>query len=339
LSIVQVVVAAIGGIGLAVLAGMPGLSTIGRRCAGAGALAAALAATVTLVFPACLADPYANLDPRLTTLWLANASEARSLFSVMRDLPHEVLAYYGLPAAGLALGLWRSRREAEDRWRWMTCTAVLAVLCAVAAWELRATAAANVLAMVMVPAALIRALPASASGQVYFGISRPALLSAALLSPPALIVIGNTGAQAVEALRGTTRPKVISDGPGTCRRSADYAPLAHLPQGRVAAFIDAGPFLLMETPHSVLAAPYHRNIEGNLAMLDIFLARPQDAAARIAALGVDYVAFCAGAPERYNYVAAAPEGLAAVLNRGETPPFLERVPLEGTDLAVFKPRR
>ena len=65
-----------------------------------------------------------------------------------------------------------------------------------------------------------------------------------------------------------------------------------LPRGRVAAFIDAGPFLLMETPHSVLAAPYHRNVEGNIAMLDIFLARPDETKARIAALGVDYIAFC-----------------------------------------------
>ena len=69
----------------------------------AAALAVALAATVALAYPGCLADPYAHLDPRLTALWLANVSEARSLFSVMRDLPHEMLAYYGLPAAGLAL--------------------------------------------------------------------------------------------------------------------------------------------------------------------------------------------------------------------------------------------
>ena len=132
---------------------------------------------------------------------------------------------------------------------------------------------------------------------------------------------------------------MIADGPGTCRRAADYAPLASLPRGLVLAFIDAGPFLLMETPHAVLAAPYHRNIAGNAAMLDIFLASPEEAQARLAALGVDYVAFCPGAPERYNYVSAAPEGLAASLTRGEVPAFLERIPLEGTDLAVYRVRR
>ena len=142
----------------------------------------------------------------------------------------------------------------------------------------------------------------------YFGIGRPALLAALVLNPIALIAIGSVCARALEAIDGTHPPQVISDGPGACRSAADYAPLARLPRGRVAAFIDAEPFLLMETPHSVLAAPYHRNVEGNIAMLDIFLARPDETKAPIAALGVDYIAFCRGAPERYNYAAAAPEG-------------------------------
>ena len=73
--------------------------------------------------------------------------------------------------------------------------------------------------------------------------------------------------------------------------------------------------------HSVLAAPYDRN-NGNSAMLDVMLARPDKAAAKLAALGVDYVAFCPGSPENYNYAAAAPEGLAAVLSRSEVPDFL-----------------
>ena len=133
---------------------------------------------------------------------------------------------------------------------------------------------------------------------------------------------------------------MISDGPGTCRDAADYAtPRAPLPAALVLGFIDAGPFVLMETPHRVLAAPYHRNVAGNAAMLDVFLGPPKRRAARLAALGVDYVAFCPGAPERHNYAAAAPDGLAAALARGDVPDFLERVPLDGTNLAVYRARR
>ncbi|MGH8639530.1 MAG: hypothetical protein ACREUZ_20535, partial [Burkholderiales bacterium] len=139
-----------------------------------------------------------------------------------------------------------------------------------------------------------------------------------------------------ERATGLRRPTVVSDGPGTCGRAIDYAPLAQLPRGRVLAFIDAGPLLLMETPHSAFAAPYHRNVAGNAAMLDVFLGRPDET--RLVKVGVDYVAFCPGAPERYNYAAAAPDGLAAVLGRGEAPAFLERIPLEGTDLVVYRRR-
>ena len=88
----------------------------------------------------------------------------------------------------------------------------------------------------------------------------------------------------------------------------------------------------------MLAAPYHRNIKGNAAMLDVMLAPPDAAAARLQVLGVDYLAVCPGAPERYNYAAYAPDGLLAALSRGEVPDFLERLPLDGTDLAVYRPR-
>ena len=61
--------------------------------------------------------------------------------------------------------------------------------------------------------------------------------------------------------------------------------------------------------------------------------------AEMAARGIDYVAFCPGAPERYNYAAVAPKSLVAALGRNEIPGFLERIPLDSTDLAVFRVRR
>ena len=340
LSVMQVVMAGIGGVGLAALTGTRVFSTTFRRLSGAAALGFLLSATMFFAFPACLGDPLGPLDPRLSELWLAHVTEARSILSMLHDLPQDVLPYYGLPAAGLALGLLRCRRERGDqRWIWIVSVVVLAALSIVAAWQVRAGAAANAVAIALVPAALVRGLQAPDDRAVFLGLGRAVLLAALLLNPLALIAIGSTAAHVIETASGTHRPAVIADGPGTCRRAADYAPLARLPRGLVLAFIDAGPFLLMETPHAVLAAPYHRDVKGNAAMFDIFLGTPSEAAARIAARGVDYVAFCPGAPERYNYAANAPGGLAAALGRGEVPDALERIPLDGTDLAVFRPRR
>jgi hypothetical protein len=339
LSIVHVAAAGIGGAGLAALAATRALASPWSRLAGAGALAIVLAATLLLAFPACLDDPYAHLDARLNALWLANVNEARNVVAMVRDLPQEVPAFYGLAAAGLLLGLVRCRREVADaRWSWIAAVAVLAALFAVALWQVRGAAAANAVAVALLPAALLRSFPAPSGGAMFLGLGRAALVAALLLNPLAMIALGAAGARAAEAITGAHRAVVISDGPATCREASDYAPLARLPKGRVLGFIDAGPFILMETPHAMLAAPYHRNVRGNAAMLDIFLGPASSAQTALAALGVDYIAFCPGAPERHNYAAAAPDGLAATLGRGEVPDFLERIPLDGTNLSVYRPR-
>jgi hypothetical protein len=340
ISIAQVGVLGLGVFGLATLAILPRLTSITGRLAAAGSLGLLLVATMTFGAPACLGDPYAQLDPRLIDLWLSYVNESRNLFSMMRVLPQEIPAFFGLPLAGLVLGAIRSLREpGEKRWNWIACTVTQAALLLIAVWEVRGAAGANALGAALVPAALLRMLPAPNGHATYFGIGRAALVSALLLNPIALIALGSGAARAVEAATGTATPLVVSGGPGTCQRAADYPPLARLPRGRMLAFIDAGPFILLETEHAVLAAPYHRNETGNVAMLDIFLGAPNGAEARLAARGIDYVVFCPGAPERYNYVASAPNSLVAALSRSDVPSFLERIPLDGTDLAVYRVRR
>jgi hypothetical protein len=338
LSIVHVVAAGIGGLGLAVLTALP-LALPQSRLVGAGALAAALGAALYLSFPACLDDPFAQLDPRLAALWLAHVTEVRSVVSMLRDLPQEVLPYYGLPAAGLMLGIARCWRDTgEARWSWIIGLIVLATLFVFSLWLVRGAVAANALAVALLPAALTR-MSTTPGRRSYLGLSRGALIAALLLNPLSLIAIGAAGARAAAIFGGTHRPAVLSAGPGTCQQASDYAPLASLPKGLVLGFIDAGPLLLMTTPHAVLAAPYHRNIKGDGTMLDVLLGPVGAARAQLARLGVDYVAFCPGAPERHIYAAAAPDGLAAALGRGEVPDFLERIPLEGTPLAVYRARR
>ena len=339
LSIAHVVAAGIGGLGLAALAGALTLAPLRARLVGGALLAVVLAATLGLAFPACLGDPFADLDQRISTLWLANVNEMASLASMMRNVPQVVLPCYGLPAAALAVVAVRCGRETgEARWRWVIALAVLAVLFAMAVAMVRAAAAADAVAAALLPAALVRMWPAADGRGVAFGLGRAALVLALLLNPLALTAIGAAGAAAIETVTADQTPPVASAEPGTCRRASDYAPLARLPRGRVLAFIDAGPFVLLETPHAVLAAPYHRNVKGNSAMFDVFLGPTSAAQQRLAALGVDYVVFCPSAAERSTYAKAAPDGFAATLAQGEVPAFLERIALDGTPLAVYRAR-
>jgi hypothetical protein len=331
LSIDHVGAAVIGGLGLG-LVSMLSPATLPRRLAGGVAIAAALALIVIVRSPACLLDPL-RVDPRVVELWLSHVEESRNLGSVLRDMPHEVIPLFGLPLFGLVIAsLCTARRD--DRWSWITCAAVLAMLTGYAIYQVRSVSGANAVAAALVPAALVRLWPAGRS--LALGL-RPAAAVLLLVFNPVTLILAGQGANAgADRLLARGRDELVSQGPGTCRRARDYAMLDALPRGRVLAFIDAGPMILMQTPHAVLAAPYHRNNSGNLAMLEIMLGRPEDAVTRLAAMQIDYVAFCPGAAERHIYARAAPNSLAASLAAGSVPAGLEPIDRGEHELKAYR---
>jgi hypothetical protein len=332
-SIVHVVAALLGGLGLAALAAFLRPDSVQRRLAAAAGLAVLLGASVGIMFPSCLRDPY-ELGPRLTTLWLEHVLEARSFLSLAREAPEQLVPIYGFIVVGLAAAivmLWRDRDA--PRWPFVLTTSVLFALFAVALWEVRTAAMADLLAVPVLYAALVRLFPGGRT--VVLGLTRPVMIGAFVLNQAMLVPIGEAAARGVEALTQQRRLPFAAE-PETCGRPDDVAPLAELPEGLVLAFIDAGPNILMTTGHTILAAPYHRNIRGNNAMLDVFLGSPDEAQARLAGLGVDYVAFCAGAPEAFNYRQAAPDGLAARLARGLVPKFLIPMATAPTPVLVYR---
>ena len=336
ISIAQVGVLGLGGFGLAAIAALPSLNSIVRRLTAAGGLAILIGAFLKIGAPQCLGNPYGQLDPRLVDLWLSSVSEASSLLWMIHNQPQQVPAYFGLPLAAIVVGVIQSWREAsERRWNWIACVAVQTALFSVSVWEVRGAGSANAMAAALFPAALLQLLPAPQGPARLFNIGRPALVAMLLLNPASLLALGNGTAH---AFAEPATKILVSGAAGTCQRPADYTPLASLPRGRVLAFIDSGPFVLMQTDDAVFGAPYHRNQAGNLAMLDMFLAPPPEAEKLMVEHDVAYVAFCPGAPERYTYAEHAPHGLAAVLGKNEIPAFLQRVPLAGTDLAVYRVR-
>jgi hypothetical protein len=91
--------------------------------------------------------------------------------------------------------------------------------------------------------------------------------------------------------------------------------------------IDLGPTILAETDHTIFAAPYHRNNDGNVAMFKLMLAPIPAARQILSDRHVDYVVICSAAPEQ-DFIKLAPDGLAARLGSGETPDFLEPLDLD-----------
>src|SRR5262249_35676887 len=128
-------------------------------------------------------------------------------------------------------------------------------------------------------------------------------------------------------------------GTSTCRNVSSLAPLASLPSGRIVAPIDLGPGVLAATGHSVFAAPYHRNNDGNRVMIDVMMATPIEARRILRERGADYVALCRGSLELMELADMAPGGLAARLARGDVPDFLQPVELNGAgSLAAWRVR-
>ncbi len=124
-------------------------------------------------------------------------------------------------------------------------------------------------------------------------------------------------------------------GGQACRDAGALAPLAELPVGLAFAPVDLGSHLLAETKLSVVAAPYHRDIRGNRAVLQGFLAPPDEAHRLIVAAAAHYVILCPGSVQTSVMTKAAPAGLAAALVAGRVPDWLTPVPLTPTPYRVF----
>lgn len=103
--------------------------------------------------------------------------------------------------------------------------------------------------------------------------------------------------------------------------------------------IDLGPAILAATDHEIFAAPYHRNNNGNLAMLRAMMASPQAARQMLTDRHVTYVVICRGAPDQADFLKLAPDGLAARLGQGDTPDFLELLTRDpAANLSVWRVR-
>jgi hypothetical protein len=322
-----------GGISLMIMVGIDRLhSTLRLRLATGTASAIALVGAFLSLFAGCIASPYAQLDPLVTSLWVDKVVESMSLATMLQLTPQKVLGFYGFPL--MTMGFASAaliQSNPLGRFRWILGIMTLAALIGFSVWEMRGTAAATMLAAPIFAASLAILWPTLAPG-------RSLVLLALAVSPASFAALGLSAKPLIDLI---FKPQMIiaERGASACRTVSDVASLTQLPRGRVMAPIDLGPMILANADHAVFAAPYHRNNDGNLAMLKLMLAPIPAARQILSDRRVDYVVICATAPEQ-DVVKLAPDGLAARLGRGETPDFLERLDLDPTHkLSVWRVRR
>lgn len=322
-SFVHLAALCVGASGFVVIALLsPRLSTIRARLVAVGAAGAATIASVILIAPKCIGDPLGGLDPLLRDLWLSQVVEAKPLFSLYATAPGMVVVTAAPVALGLFAALGFARKsDGVSRRRWLLAAAVVAIGFAAGMWQMRVFTSVTPLAMVPLAAAivaLIERLDVSAALRVAL-----AAVVALALSPMGLAL----------ALPAKDDPDAGAER--ACLAPDVFAPLAAMPASRVVGSFDLGAHLLAHTPHGVFAAPYHRDNHGNRIAADAFTAAPGDAEAILRKAGAALVVWCARAKQRSSLVTASPNGLAALLARGEAPSWLDRKSGPGASLLVF----
>lgn len=212
--------------------------------------------------------------------------------------------------------------QGVERRRWLVVSAAICAGLAGGLWQYRVFTSVTPLAMVPLAAAIV------------VGVARIAADSSALLRAALVATVGAVVSPIGVALALPAQEDVEGAERG-CLGPAALAPLAEIPPSRVVASFDLGAHILAHTPHSVFAAPYHRDNHGNRIAADAFLAPPAQAEALLRKAGAELVLWCAKAKPLPSLAKAAPNGLAAMLAKDEAPDWLVRKSAPDAPLQIF----
>ena len=314
-----------------------------------GALAAtglAAGAAYVGLNPHCLAGPFADVDPALKSFWLQHVQEIRS---IPRLWPRDHTTPITLMAPGVmgALAwLWLGRdRARRANPFWILAGVVLAAAAFAGFSAIRMATYANWVAVPILAAAVTDLVDRYARGWMV-ALAVAAMAVTPLFAATGLIeldkrthVFGLTDAQkaaAKAAPKAAPKPaaKAAPRRPAAprgdvCFRTAAFAELAAQPPGLVLAEIDLGPHILANTPHSAMAAPYHRMNWGMLRTREVLSAEAEAAHAKALALGVRYVLDCPSHVRNADRIGMPNNSLQRSLARGEVPSWLDPIPSKG----------
>ncbi|TPJ23408.1 GtrA family protein [Mesorhizobium sp. B2-7-2] len=314
----QFAVAALSGFGL-VIASTFAASSRRARLVSMLALMAVVAVVVIVFFPQCLASPYAGMDERIRIYWLADVVEAQPFWSVAIHQPKLMAARYVTPFIAILLVGFQLRTRRLRRAEVLAAILLVAAF-GVSLWQVRGSTFSVAFAVLPLSAWIARIrlrANAAPSWRLSTGIVMAWLVS-----------LNATWAGVAVAAQSVVQqaPQRVNSDPDhavTCGKPGDFHDLAAMPATTVLASSNLGSGILTFTGHRALAGPYHRNVGGNLAMLDAFMGTPDAARAVIEREHVGLVAICRGNTEEISLALDAPKGFVAALLRGDLPEWLE----------------
>jgi hypothetical protein len=284
---------------------------------------AILAAGLAYAWPQCLGR-LEGLSPELDQLWFSHIREVKPITQQSADLMIAMgfSAFIGIFGALFALvQAHRAGRDTVGGWA--------------AALLLSLTSSGLLFMQSRVgPAVQLLAIPgATALGW--------AILPRLRASSSILVRVFGTFA-AFAAISGLgmqiglmLKPEPVKKGPrdlsaqanARCATIPAMAPLATLPPSTIFTFVDLSPRLIVLTPHSAIAGPYHRNQQAILDVHHVFRNSPAEAEPIIRSHHARYVLICPNSSESTLFQVDRPNGFYGQLAKGIAPDWLKPVAL------------
>jgi len=325
----------LGGLGLAAAAFAPpgparAILTVAAGAAGAGAY--------VLMHPSCLHGPMGDTPP-LIRAYVDRMAEMRPFWEAWARDRLAADGVIGPGLAALAAPALLARQGRSRRPEWLLLAALLYMALGLGLLHIRLLSYANWFAIPLVAAAVAEV------SVLWRRLLVPTVLAAVLASPlPATATI--VGLARLAAPETTAPAAAAASPPGSgsaadgarCADHAAYDRLRRLAPGLVLADPDLGPFILAETPHAVLAGPYHRLVPGLTEDFRLF-SEPLDKARRdLLARRVAYVAGCPAEANKADHAMIGPAGLLGALDRGAPPAWLQPLSRPNERLQVYAVR-
>lgn len=301
-----------------------------------GGAGVAAAGALLWTEPQCAKGPFASLDPIVVQYWYRHVLEGQPLWASKPLVTVHVLVPTLVGLAGSLLA-WRAAADDADRRNWTTV--FIALLGA---------GALSLLVMRSVSTAHLFALPGCAwlgfriwerARTIGSTVPRIAASVAAALTLPLL------GGTAVAVVLGLAFPALNAGNEAAGQPTAEQAclappaidALARLPKTTILTPIDLGAPLLFWTQHNVVATPHHRNKAAMADTIRVFAGDPAKAEALVRGQQAQLIVFCRGANDFTAYRRARKDSLAAELDAGTPPPWLEAVPIDTrTGISVWR---
>ena len=303
-----------------------------KRLAVAFVAGAAIAGFHAAMWPHCL-QRLEGLSPEAERLWLSHVKEARPIYRHGWRTASLTLALPVTAAIGWAVLAWLRRHDRELLRRILAAAVPGVAAALLLLWQTRTGPAAQMMAAVgsaAVPWLAIPPLWRSKWAPIRTGGVIVSILIGAGAAVP--FVIGF-----IPDAEKTVRGAEIGRANNLCASLWGLRPVALQPKGVVFTFVDLGPRLITVTHHDAITGPYHRNGQQIVDVMNAFRGSAEQAHRIITKYHSTYLLTCPDSSTTTIFMAEAPKGFYAQLQRGQVPDWLSPVKLpEGSPFRMWR---